>query len=200
MPRLILNHLNFRPSPTLLPALLFLILLPFTDYFPEPWGYENGLLENLQMLVLFCSVGLCLTAPKERGLYQSVALILSILILREVNCGRTLFFAVPGATNQFYQWKSIPYGWLAHPLFGLYIFGCLLTFLKQKRYLTLWRLLQRVRIPFWTLLLMLTGVIFTLLGESVIGDARLEETAEMIFYLSMSSGLYLYSRQKLPSL
>lgn len=196
--RPILNHLNFRLSRTLLPALLFLILLPLYPFIPEAWAYENGLIESLQLIVLLFGIVLCLTTPTEKGLYRSIALILSILILREINCGRTLFFAVPGAVNQFRQWKNIPYGWLAHPLFGLYIVGSLLTFLKQKRYLTLWRLIQRIRLPFWTLLLMIIGVTFTLLGERVMEEARLEEIAEMLFYLSMTSGLYLYSRQKLP--
>ena len=195
----LLHHLHFRLSPTLLPALLTLILLPFYSNLPEAWGYENHLLEKLQMVVLLFSIGLCLTAPKDKGFYHCVALVFTILILREINCGRTLFFAIPGTVNQFYQWKNIPYGWLAHPLFALYIIYCLLRFLKHKRYLTLRRLLRRVRIPFWTLLLILIGILFTLLGERLMGEARLEESAELLFYLATASGLYLYSRQKLPN-
>lgn len=195
----LLHHLSFRPSPTLLPALLALILLPFYSCLPEAWSYENHLLEELQMLVLLLSIGLSLTAPKDKGFYRSIALIFTILILREINCGRTLFFAIPGTVNQFYQWKDIPYGWLAHPLFALYIAYCLLRFLKHKHYLTLRHLLCRVKIPFWTLLLILIGTLFTLLGERIMGEARLEETAELLFYLSTASGLYLYSRQKLPN-
>lgn len=194
----LLHHLHFRFSSTLLPALLPLALLPFYNSLPEAWGYENHLLEGLQMVVLLFSIGLCLTAPKDKGFYRCVALVFTILILREINCGRTLFFAVPGTVNQFYQWKNIPYGWLAHPLFALYIISCILCFLKQKRYLTLRHLLCRVKIPFWPLLLILIGILCTILGERLMEEARLEETAELLLYLSTASGLYLYSRQKLP--
>ena len=42
-------------------------------------------------------------------------------MIREVNCGRTLFFHIPGTENAFYSWKEIKYGYLVHPIYGTYI-------------------------------------------------------------------------------
>ena len=46
------TYLNFDLM-TLLSVLLALLVVPFLSSFPEKYGYENGLIENIQMIVLF---------------------------------------------------------------------------------------------------------------------------------------------------
>ena len=70
-------------------ALVFASIIPSLS---ESCGYENSVIENLQMLVLFVAFGISLTAKEYKKFYLFVGLAVSIILLREVNFGRTLFF------------------------------------------------------------------------------------------------------------
>lgn len=108
------EHLDFKIYGVTWIAILNTILIaPCILYLPEKYGYENGILENLQLIVLLCGFILCLSYKKIKSkqnqdneitsvdesmvkFFKFVALVIVILFLREINCGRTIFFPIPG--------------------------------------------------------------------------------------------------------
>ncbi|OOR87020.1 hypothetical protein B0181_11395 [Moraxella caviae] len=127
------SWVNFRFYPIIVPAVLWLGVVAFYQQLPVHFAHENNLFENLQLALLFIGLIMAMlpsTSPKR--LFRFVALVFSVLILREISYGRVLFFAVPDAVDQFYSWSEINYGFLARPLFGAYVFGVLVYFYRHK--------------------------------------------------------------------
>ena len=203
-------HLDFKVYPVTWIAIVnALLIVPCIMYLPERFGYENGLLENLQLVALLIGFILCLAYPKfsksENNeethtsmvkFFRFAALVIIILFLREINCGRTIFFPVPGEVNTFYGWKDIKYGWLAHPLYGLYMAYVAFYFLFNKLFITLWDIVKNIKFPVWNVLLMLVGMIWGTLGEEVFHNMVMEEITELLFYVSLTGIIYLYAYHK----
>ena len=118
-------------------------------FLPERCGYENGVVENIQLAVLFLGMFFALRPKVDKKFFYFIAMVLGILLIREVNCGRTIFFAIPGQENAFYSWKEIKYGWLAHIIYGFYMGLVGVYFLANKLFVTLWQKLWNIRLPFW---------------------------------------------------
>ncbi len=58
-------HLDFKIYPVTWIAILNAVLIvPCILYLPEKYGYENGLLENFQLIALFIGFIFCLAYPK----------------------------------------------------------------------------------------------------------------------------------------
>ena len=121
-------------------------------------------------------------------------------MLREVNCGRTIFFAIPEEVNEFYRWSEIKYGWLAHPIYGAYIACVGVYFLKNKLYVNLWNNFTKIRLPILDILFMLLGMGLGLYAEEFAHNFILEESTELLFYVALTSIVYLYSQNKLQSI
>ena len=122
-------------------------------------------------------------------------MVLGILFIREVNCGRTIFFAIPGTENEFYRWSEIKYGWLAHVIYAIYMTFVGLYFLINKLFVNLWQKLWSIRLPFWNFILLLIGIIAGLYAEET-HMLVFEESAELLFYVALISFVYLYSQHK----
>lgn len=169
-------------------------IVPSVMFLPEKWGWENGVLENIQMLILFIGMYLSLRVDSNKKFFNFVAMVLVIIILREVNCGRTLFFSVPGTENAFYSWKEIKYGYLAHPIYGAYMTWVGIYFLKNKLFLTLWDIVRKIKFPFWNLVLMLSGMVLGTYAEHATHNFVFEEISELLFYAALIGIIYLYTR------
>lgn len=205
------EHLDFKIYGVTWIAILNTILIaPCILYLPEKYGNENGILENLQLIVLLCGFILCLSYKKIKSkqnqdneitsvdesmvkFFKFAALVIVILFLREINCGRTIFFPIPGEVNAFYGWKDLKYGWLAHPLYGLYMAYVGIYFLINKLFLTLWDIIKNIKFPVWNIVLMIVGIIGGILGEEVYHNMVMEEITELLFYVSLVSIIYLYA-------
>ena len=81
---------------SIISLIVALTIVPCLMFLPEKYGLENGLLENIQMFILFIGLYFSFSAKTDKKFFTFVGLVLIILTLREVNCGRTLFFPVPG--------------------------------------------------------------------------------------------------------
>lgn len=185
---------DFRLHPAAQIALLVAaVSVPLGVWMPEWFGYENGPVENVQLLVLAFGVYFCCSARNHRPLFAVVAMLLVILALREVNCGRTLFFAKPGMINEFYKWKEIPYGWLARVLFGGYVLLTALLFFCRRLYVPMWGMLRRIPVPVWNVLGVVLGMVLGVYGERVLYNTSVEELAELVFYVSLVGGVHLYA-------
>ena len=191
-------YLNFD-FMTILLVLSGVFLLPLFSVLPEKYGYENGLIENTQVFVLFVGFYLSLTVKEYKKLFIFVAMVISILILREVNCGRTLFFAVPGKENTFYKWKDLTYGYLVHPAFGFYIVMVLFYFVKNKLFADAWQLIKRFRFPVLSIVCFLLSVLLGMYAERKMHNFVVEEFAELLVYIFFVQMLWMYSRQKVKN-
>ena len=191
------KHISFKfDIVAIVSFLTALAIIPAVMFLPEKCGFENGLIENIQLIVLFLGVFFALRTKVDKQFFTFVALVLGILLLREVNCGRTIFFAIPGAENAFYSWKEIKYGWLAHPIFGAYIAFVGLYFLKNKLFINLWHKIRDIKFPIWNFLLMLLGMALGLYAEKCVYNLVFEEITELLFYVALVGFIYLYSRDK----
>ena len=188
------SHFDFRfYETTWINLVVALLIVPCVMFAPAEWGYENGILENIQMVVLFAGVFFALKSKIDKKFFIFVALVLTILILREVNCGRTLFFAIPGEVNSFYSWKEIKYGYLAHPIYGTFIASVGIYFLWNKLFLNLWDKIRCVKFPTWDMGFMLLGMALGLYAEEVVHNFVFEEITELLFYTGLIGIIYLYS-------
>ena len=191
------NHFNFKIyKTTIIEMLSALAILPCVLFLPQSFGYENGLLENIQMFVLFLGLYFSFFSKIDKKFFKFAGLVLIILMIREVNCGRTLFFAIPGTENSFYSWKEIKYGYLAHPIFGLYIASVVIYFFKNKLFINLWNIIKSIKFPVWDIMLMLLGMILGMYAEKATENFVFEEITELLFYVSLVGIIWLYSRHK----
>ena len=191
------GHLDFKFYPTTyINLIVALSVVPCVMFLPEKFGYENGLLENMQMVVLFTGCFFAMRSKIDKKFFYFVTMVLAIIMLREVNCGRTLFFAVPGEVNSFYSWKEIKYGWLAHPIYGAYMAYVGLYFLYNKLFLNLWDKIRNVRFPIFDVIFMIAGMVLGLYAEKVSHNFVFEEITELLFYTGLVGMIYLYSNNK----
>lgn len=175
-----------------------LAIIPSLIYMPQTWGYENGVIENIQLSVLFFMVYICATSKVNKPFFHFLILVLSILIIREVNCGRTLFFPIPGEYHKYYSWRALPWPWLGkvvHFIYGLWIAIVSLIFLKKKFYLDAWKMIVNIRIPFWNLCFACFAMFMGAIAEKATNNNFVfEEGFELLFYVSVMGMLWLYSR------
>ena len=190
------NHISFGfQNVTWVGILTALLIIPAVIFLPERCGYENGVIENIQLAVLFLGMYFAVRPKVDKKFFTFVALVLGILLIREVNCGRTIFFPIPGQENAFYSWKEIEYGWLAHPIYGLYMAFVGFYFLKNKLFFTLWEKLRNIKFPIWNFVLLIIGIVIGLYAEEV-HQLVFEESAELLFYVILVGFIYLYSQDE----
>lgn len=199
--KLIKNHVDFKFYTVTWIALLFgLSIVPMLMYMPQKYGFENGLLENIQMSVLFIILYLCLSSKVNKKLFNFCALVLSLIIIREVNCGRTLFFPIPGEYHQYYSWRDLPWPWLGkvvHGIYGAWITIVALIFLKKKIYVDLWNIIKNIKLPFWNIAFASFATFMGAIAEKLTNNNFIfEESFELLFYVSVLGIVWLYSRNK----
>lgn len=188
------NHFTFQiQSVTWVSICMALLIYPCL-FLPENFGYENGLFENIQLIVLLIGFIIAIRAKNNKKFFYFAAMVIIILFLREINCGRTIFFPIPGEVNSFYGWKDLKYGYLAHPIFGLYMAYTAFYFIKNKLYFTLIKFVTKTKLPILDIGLMLSGMAIGLIAEKHIGNFILEETGELLFYIALAGIIYLYTK------
>ena len=192
------KHLDFRIyGVTWIAIIVALLIYPALLYVPQKYGFENGLIENIQMGVLWIMIFTALKAKYNKRFFKLVALILTIIIIREVNCGRTLFFHIPGTENSYYPWREIKYGYLAHPIYGAYIGIVALVALLNKFFIDLYEIVKNIKFPVWNVLLATVATFMGAIAEKLTNNNFIfEEGFELLFYVSLFGIIYLYSRHK----
>lgn len=190
------DRIDFKFHLITLAPLLIALLTPLAcAYLPIKYAYENSLIENFQLFVLLVTFIICIRPKTDKKFFYSMALVIIILFLREINCGRTIFFPIEGVENAFYSWKEIPYGYLAHPIYGAFMALSGLYFILTKSFMVLWNYFLHAKLPIYNWIFLVIGIFFGLLGEEI--DApMLEEMTETLFYVSLMALLYLQSNNK----
>ena len=177
-----------------------LVILAYTLGLPQEYGYENGVIENMQMVVLFVIMYLCFTSKCNKPFFNFIALALTLLIIREVNCGRTLFFPIPDQPHHYYSWRDLPWKWLGkivHTVYSLYIAFVGLVFLKKKFYVDMWNLVKNIKLPVWQLCFMFVAMFMGAIAEKATNNNFVfEEGFEFLFYVTIGGIVWLYSRNR----
>ena len=89
----------------------------------------------------------------------------------------------------------IPYGYLAHPIYGLFMAGSFLYFILTKSYKVLFNYMLNAKLSFWNWLFLFLGIILGTIGEEI-SNMQLEEMTETLFYLSFMALIYLQAHNK----
>lgn len=197
---------DYSPRPAAWHLFAFVPLAVLMLLFaPDSWAYENGVLENTQMLLLLVSVVLCFTAKSHQSLLRFVATIVLLLLLREVNCGRVLLWSASGEmfhcgpAQDYLKWKHIPHGPLIRTAVYVVGFGlCLFALCRRTTFRQIAAVARAPRVPLWESLLLLVGVLTGIIAEKELNNSMLEEIAEILVYSAISVLIYLYSRKILP--
>lgn len=191
------KHFDFKIYPvTILAILAALAIVPCVKFLPTEYGYENGVLENIQMVFLLIAFVLAVTSKVRKHFFYFAALVITLISLREINYGRTLFFPIPGEVNAYYSWKEIKYGWLVNPLIGVYMAGSAIYFIWKKVYLDIWQIIKEVRFPVWNFFLMFLGMGLGMYAEKATENFVFEEITELLFYVALTGIIWLYTRNK----
>lgn len=188
-----LTAFDFKPYGSCIAILLLLLLWPAAAMLPKKYGYQNGIFENLQMLVLFACCFLWLFQKKHRKLYIFAALIFFFMICSEMHFGRTLFYPHPSIPNKFLSWKRIWYAPYVTPGITVY---CVLTavfFFIGKVWKQFLELLTSTRIPVWHILLIIISSTGAVLLDRYTSHLVLEESIEFIAYTAIFATSYYYA-------
>ena len=185
---------DFHFNLSNIPAIAVLLLLyPAVMLLPERCGYENELIENYQLLIVFFGCFLWTLTPRYRHLFIFAALIFFTMALREVNTGRALFYAVPGKPNEFYSWDHIWYAPYRLPAGIIYAAVCTVYFFAAKIYRQIFELLAATRIPVWNILIFVVCWAGADILDKFCDNLILEEGVELAAYVSLLMTVCLYA-------
>ncbi len=191
-----LKRLDFTFQPvTILPVIILLLTYPALLWLPIQYTYENHLIENFQLFVLLAIFIISVRAKTDKNFFNSLALVAVILFLREINCGRTVFFPIAGVENAFLPLKEIPYGWLVNPIYGTFMACSGLYFILSKSYKVLFNYMLNAKLSVYNWIFLFLGMILGTLGEKT-GNFALEEMTETLFYLALLALIYLQGFNK----
>lgn len=196
--RFLTAHMDCQFSiPSLVAVAVALLCVACIYLLPETVSGKNSTPEYVQLLLLLIGIAMSFTAKKRHTFYTFVGFVLLLLLLREINFGRTLpCFADPDDPNKFRKWKDIPYGWLAHVFIGVYIVALVAFFLVKKLYLDVWQLLRTVRFPLWECLIMVSAALCAQMTERVFHSDFVEEFFELSFYGALICLVWRFTRGK----
>lgn len=183
---------NSMITLTIFAVCLLLLWIFNIDYIPE-----NSLLENIQLIALIAGIAICLKAKNHKTLFRFGAMVIFLMLMRELSYGRCIFAQMPDNPYMFYPWSHYKYGWLAHVIVGIYIAGSLLYAIINKIWVDIKDVLTKFRFPFWDLVIMAFFTIMQLLGEKALDSTALEETAEFSLYCAIFALVYYFYKKEL---
>ena len=185
---------DWKPHASCIPALVILLLLwPAVQFLPERCGYENELIENFQMFILFFCCFIWTLQKEYRKLFVFAALIFFFMMCREVNFGRALFFPDPVIPNKFLRWNKIWYAPYVGPGIALYGAICVIFFFAGKVYKQALALLASTRIPVWNVVSILVYWFGAALLDKTCDNLILEEGVELAAYVAIFATVCCYA-------
>ena len=177
---------------------VLLLAVPAQMFLPVECGYETGIVENTQLAVLVIGIIFCAKSKYQRAMFYVVAAILLVMILRETNFGKTVFYPDPDRPNRFLSWDKIWYAPYVDPVMIAYGIGVAIYACRKKIWNPLRQYIFKARIPVW----LAAGFIFAAVVSAVLDKCKmdiLEEMVEMAAYVAMIGAIRLYAfRLPLP--
>lgn len=172
---------------------LALLIYPACRYLPKECGYENGLLENIQMFLLGIGVVFGFFIRQKREMFLFAGMILFVMALRETNFGKTLFYPDPLHPNEFLSWKEIWYAPYVDPVMILYGLGVAVFFFVKKVWKQMFEALRGVRIPAWDCVALVLCALCGYIVDKKMDNELLEEAIELVFYAAIVATLWYYA-------
>ena len=176
-----------------------LMMLPLSKYIPAEAGWENGIIENAQVVVLCLSAlfSLSFSSPQLRKMSRAICSIYILMIGRELSWGRVFLTPteITALGPEFPPMKSFVLYPILYFFIGLTLLGIAYTIYKNFK---ISRFLM-VSIPRESILVLLTGITLQIAAEhlhiGVFQGARgqiIEEFSELVVYLEMMHLLLYY--------
>jgi hypothetical protein len=191
---------------TYLSILLLALMFPAGLWLPPSWGWENGVIENLQILILAEGlVGSCFVAwnkrddRRSRNLWLCLTPCWVLAILREVSWGR-VFYPVSIGTHgpKFITLQQLPYGFLIKPFVIIVIVVTLITVYWNAK----GNFIRYKQLPVLDLAILLVAAIIAVLCDKNMllhlhsYHQILEEWAELTVYWSIVSIVMIIGLRK----
>lgn len=186
--------LNFRKMNVVM-VLIFAFCLVAANLLNITDIPENSLLENLQLVVLFAGFILCLKFKNNKVLFRFGAMIIFLMIMRELSYGRCIFCQLPDNPHDFYPWSHYKYGFLAHIIVGIYIALAVLYAIIKKAWIDVKDVIVKAKFPIWDFVFMGALTLLQVYGESVAHNSCLEEIAEFMLYSVIFGFIYYYYKK-----
>lgn len=172
-----------------------------SHYLPVAWGWENSLLEWLQIVIL--ALGLILNYKwwQEAKLANNLSNVhflagatpLWLLVIgRELSWGRVFYTSGFDVVNgpSFLPLAQLPYGSFVYPLLAVIIVVWLYVVIKYALYKIPSRLIKEGRFPFAELIITVLAFVVADLGEHKLHLQNMEEFDECFAYLGLILILY----------
>lgn len=190
------SRVYWRPNwLTFAELLLLLSVYPLVRYANPQWFAEDGVVENLQLLICLGCFLVAWRASHDQNMFRFFALIVVLLICREVNTGRhwlCAYYDLPYDSS----WKEIPYGYVLKWGRDLFAMIIVIYFFIRKVYRPLWLYVQKAPLYIWEFLFFGVGVVLALLAEKPIDNETMEEVAETLFYVVLFNLIWRYAHDK----
>ena len=206
------------PTRVTLQRLLLLSLFlcyPLSRIVPVEWGWENGVVENAQVLVLLAGLVFAAHAwrrgPKGKAAMLALCVVPVWLLLvgRELSWGSV--FLDPsgfGGDGPIYRSRVLWYRPLVPPFAGLMLAASLYLAWRHRLHRFLLEVVTSGRFPWGCVLLILGAALGSTIGEGHVpqvvrgffGHALVfEEMAELVGYMAMVTAQGIVLRYKAPA-
>lgn len=177
------------------------LLIPLAKILPPQIAWENGILENLQVVIL--AIGVLMSfhfyknslSDKVKALWLSIAAFFAILIGRELSWGRVFFQTkMTDLGPEFIPMRQIPHHMLIQAIILLLIIGVIFCLIRNIP----WGEVIQVPLPVMYIALLMCNIILALLGDRglIINEIQgqvVEELSELMAYFLMVKIVYYYS-------
>jgi len=191
------------------------LCLPLSLAAPVEWGWENGVVENVQVVVLLAGLFFAFQAWRHGPKGDAATLALCLLPVWLLLTGRELswgsVFLDPlgfGPDGPIYSSRVLPYRPLVPPLAGLMLLGSLYLAWRQRLHRFVLHLVASGRFPWMSIVLVLGAALGSTAGEGHLPafaqhlldhSLVLEEMSEAVGYLAMVVGQGIVLRYRAPA-
>jgi len=179
-----------------------ILIVPIAYVLPKTISWENGLLENLQVIILLVGELLSLGFYKKscqnkiHHMWLWVSGVFFLLVGRELSWGRVFFQTkITEAGPEFIPMSQVPHHMLINVCIGFFIVMLVAGLINTVP----WRIIfTKIPIPKLYLCLVVIGAVFSTIGDHgwiFLGykGENVEELGELLVYFLMDMlGLYYY--------
>lgn len=181
-------------------SIFTILIIPMSYFLPQTISWENGFLENIQVVVLLFGGVLAFSfyqkskQNKIHAMWLTASSFFLLLVGRELSWGRVFFpTKMTGDGPKFIAMSQVPHHMLLNIFIGIFIAVIVVGMIFTIPWKTL---LFKVPVPKLYFSLTFIGVIFSLIGDhgwifSGYRGETVEELGELLFYFLMDM-LVLY--------
>ncbi len=175
--------------------MLLMAIYPLMKYADPQWFVENGIVENMQIFILFLMLLLCLKAQNARKMFVFFALIVVFLIMRETNLGRSYFCAKYLKPEEICRWRNLKYGYIIEASKVIYILFTIGYFIVNKIWQPIMAYVKNAPFFVWEAIFFMIGAVGGTIAEfQSIDNEIMEESCEALMYIAMLFALYRYQK------